>query len=180
MKMIKFIKGLVSNIIFDLAFGALLLVMLGYGSWYFFYRPGKLVVPEKFVVINVLDKKLYEDCRIKGSINIPFDEFEQEVQKNLMQKKWNHDTELVVHCSNYKCTASWTAAAALQKMGFTKVWAYEAGTAEAHQQGLTQGPCTEEYLHDFQKPEGYISKETVNVIDTQTLKKKLQEFALIQ
>ena len=35
----------------------------------------------KLVVINVLDQKYYDDCHIKGSINIPFDEFENQLQK---------------------------------------------------------------------------------------------------
>ncbi len=135
---------------------------------------------EQFVIMNVLDKEAFDDCHIKGSIHVPFEEFEDFVQTKLDKKLWNYDTELVVHCSNYKCTASWTGAKALQKMGFKNVWAYEAGTAEAHRQGLTVGECKAPYLEDYQEPEGYEPKNDVNVIDTETLKKKMQEFALIE
>ena len=31
-------------------------------------------------VINVLDKSYFDDCHIKGSINIPFDEFEKSLK----------------------------------------------------------------------------------------------------
>ena len=35
--------------------------------------------PQKqgLVVINVLDKELYDDCHIKGSMNIPFEKVDQ-------------------------------------------------------------------------------------------------------
>lgn len=72
-------------------------------------------------VINVLDKNFYNECHIKGSINVPFMEVEKwanQVDKNAI---------IVAYCSNYACTASGVVVQQLIKQGFTNVWAYEAG-----------------------------------------------------
>ena len=94
------------------------------------------------VVINVLDKKLYDDCRIKGSIHVPFEELEQFAQKRLSK-----DAEIVLYCSNYFCSSSGFGCKKLQELGFKNVRAYEGGTAEWYQLGLpVEGKCTEAYL----------------------------------
>ncbi len=102
---------------------------------------------EDLYVINVLDKESYEDCRIAGSINVPFDEVEN-FAKNL-----NRKSEVVVYCANYMCSASMSAAQKLKEMGFENVWAYEGGTAEWYQLGLKaegkypiEGTCQASYL----------------------------------
>jgi rhodanese-related sulfurtransferase len=92
-------------------------------------------------VVNVLDKKLYDDAHIPGSINIDYMEVEKRADK------WAKATEIVVYCSNYKCTASGAMAKRLKKMGFAKVFAYEAGMAGWKQAGLpVVGPAKEKYL----------------------------------
>ena len=128
----------------------------------------------KFVIVNILDKKLFDDCHIKGSINVPFEDL-----KDYAPKHWDkEETEVVVHCSNYKCTASGTSFKILKELGFKKVSAYEAGTAEAKKQGIAmQGPCQEKYLDDYKKPDGYQETAEVTVITTENLKKKMKEFA---
>lgn len=100
--------------------------------------------PEKksgLVVINVLDKELYEDCHIKGSINMPFESIGQCV--DLVGK----DAEIVVYCSNYMCATSEYASKKLQELGFRRVRIYEGGTAEWYQKGFpVEGPSTSSYL----------------------------------
>lgn len=96
---------------------------------------------EKVKVINVLDKQFYDDAHIPGSINISIMDVEKRAEK------WSKDTEIVVYCSNYKCTASGMIAKKLKKMGFKTVYAYEAGMAGWKQAGLpVDGPATEKYL----------------------------------
>ena len=88
------------------------------------YRPdtsAPMAVSPSMYVINVLDKNFYDECHIKGSINVPFMEVErwaENIDKNAI---------IVTYCANYACTASGVAAQQLIKKGFTSVWAYEAG-----------------------------------------------------
>ncbi len=93
------------------------------------------------VVINVLDKELYEDCHIKGSINVPFESIGQCV--DLINK----NAEIVVYCSNYMCATSDYASKKLQELGFRRVRVYEGGTAEWYQKGFPiEGPSKSFYL----------------------------------
>ena len=69
-----------------------------------------------FVVVNVLDKKLFDDCHIKGSIHIPFGTI------NDADKIISKDAEVVTYCSNYMCSASSIAREQLLKMGYKKVY----------------------------------------------------------
>lgn len=124
-------------------------------------------------VINVLDKELYDDCHIKGSINIPFNMIEQ------YAKRLDKNTHVVLYCSNYMCTASGAAARMLKKMGFENVWAYEAGMAEWYQDKLpVEGNCKESYLNiHLEKPE--ITEQGIQPITTQELKNKIKEMLKI-
>src|SRR5437773_1427644 len=72
------------------------------------------------VIINVLNTPLYEDCHIKGSINVPFESLESYISENI-----DKNAEIVLYCSNYMCAASGQACKLLKKCGFTNVWAYE-------------------------------------------------------
>lgn len=95
---------------------------------------GWLAPKKGFFVVNVLDKEFFEDCHIKGSINVPlaliedyFKDFEKE------------ETEIVLYCSNYLCTSSEYAYKQLRSMGFKKIFVYEGGTAEWYQEGRPYG-----------------------------------------
>ena len=122
-------------------------------------------------MINVLDKASFDDCRIAGSTSVPFEgvaNFAQGLSK---------DTEIVVYCANYMCTASGQAALQLKEMGFTKVWAYEGGTAEWYQMKdqtryPLEGSCKASYLSaPNNKPEQ--QDEQVPVISVQELYEKM-------
>jgi len=129
----------------------------------------------KFVIVNVLDKESFDDCHIKGSLHVPFENLKQYALDH-----WNKDTtEIVLHCSNYLCTASGDGYTMLTKLGFKHVWAYEGGTAEAKQFGIpVVGACQQPYLLNHQKPEQYTEKKSVAVISVENLKKKIEEFAI--
>lgn len=93
------------------------------------------------LVINVLPKDVYDDCRIRGSLNVPLAELDAAAEK------WNKDQEIVVYCASYKCDASKKGYKMLVDKGFTNVMAYEGGTKEWKEKGYAiAGECTAEYL----------------------------------
>lgn len=81
-----------------------------------------------FLLINVLDKQLYDDLHIAGSEHVPFEELENKLLKTW--HSYDKKTVFVFYCSNYACTASADAVRMMQKAGFTKSYAYEGGMAE--------------------------------------------------
>ena len=125
----------------------------------------------RLVVVNVLDKELHTDCHIKGSVNVPFEQVQEYAIAN-----WSKDTELVFYCANYKCTASGESARQLKALGYEKVYAYEAGTAEWKKLGYpVEGPCSKAYLNDYEKPAGMEEPTDIIVLSSQELKKKIDE-----
>jgi len=123
------------------------------------------------VLVNVLDKELYDDCHIKGSINIPFDQLEDAA--NRIDK----NAEVVCYCSNYMCGASSSARNKLIDMGYKKVYVYEAGTADWYQKGFPVGKncrCQEGYLKGvIPAPD---KKKEPYELTTQELKAKIDAF----
>lgn len=88
------------------------------------------------IVVNVLDKEFYDECHIKGSIQVAFDNVE-EYFKNI-----DRNTPIVTYCSNYACTASGFVAQMLTDMGFKNVKAFEGGMAQWYQKGYpVEGTC---------------------------------------
>lgn len=129
------------------------------------------------VLANVLDKEVFDDCHIKGSINVPYEEV-----KSYAVKNWDkNNTRVIVYCANPQCTASLEAAKILvNELGFNKehVWAYEAGTAGALKEGLAvEGPCKETYLKEYKEAPDRQEEEGIQIITTENLKKMLEEFA---
>ena len=138
----------------------------------------------KLYVINVLEKSLYDDCHIKGSINVPYEGVDAFVS-NLSK-----DVQMVVYCSNYQCTASHQIAKKLIDQGFTQVWAYEGGMAQWYQMGAQDSSQRANYpIEGACSPQrnGYLTKEiersndepTVPVIDAQELRQKMVEHNLL-
>lgn len=124
------------------------------------------------VVVNVLDKELFDDCHITGSINIPLDQLEQNMDTI------ERDADLVFYCSNYQCTGSWYAAEKFSAHGFENVAAYEGGMAEWYQAGLpVEGKCLKAYLS---KPSHKIEDEetsSIALITKEQLVQKMKEVA---
>ena len=125
----------------------------------------------KLVVVNVLDKNLYDDCHIKGSVSIPFEEVQD------LANKLDKNDHIIFYCSNYMCTASGQAAKDFKKLGFKNVWAYEAGMAEWYQQKLpVEGACKQAYLNaQMAKPQQDALEDGVEHITTADLHAKMKE-----
>lgn len=99
------------------------------------------------VVINVLDKDYFDDCHITGSINVPFDDLEKKISS------LNKQSEYVVYCSNYACTAAPHSAKMLKDADFDQVSVYHGGIVEWHQKGYPcTGPAQKEYLKEANEP----------------------------
>jgi rhodanese-related sulfurtransferase len=123
------------------------------------------------VVINVLDKPLYDDCHIAGSINVQLSELEQFAAT--LDKE---TTEVVVYCSNYQCASSDVVAAKLADLGCKKVRVYEGGMAEWYQQGLpVEGACKSDYLAlKVERAPESAQEPKENVITAQDLYARMQ------
>lgn len=120
------------------------------------------------LVISVLDKELYEDSHIPGSINVPMDQFNKE------SAKWPKETKIVLYCSNYMCSTSTVLCKKLTKQGFKNVWEYAAGIAGWYQEKLpVEGPAKAEYLTLENNPP-VSHPEGVQVIETQALKEMIE------
>ncbi len=121
---------------------------------------------ENIRVINVLSPDTYEDCRIKGSINVPLDTLADYV------KDLPKDSELIVYCASYMCPMSKRAWRLLKDQGFTNIRAYEGGTAEWYSLGYpTEGPAQKTYLKEqYDRPTDNGEVETITV---EELKEKL-------
>lgn len=100
----------------------------------------------KVHLVNVLDKKMFDDAHIKGSVHVPLADIDA------ASAAWGKDDAIVIYCSNYMCTASGMAAQSLKKRGYTNVRVYEGGTAEWYQMSKQdasyelKGPQKEAYL----------------------------------
>ncbi len=125
-------------------------------------------VHKGLVVINVLDKQLFDDCHIKGSINIPVEEIAQ------CEQCVDKDADVVLYCSNYLCSSSGYAARKLQAAGFKNVAVYAGGTAEWFQKGLpVEGPHKSSYLTNVIEPVGNTQEEGVAVVTVDDLARKM-------
>jgi rhodanese-related sulfurtransferase len=129
-------------------------------------------------LINVLDKTLFDDCHIPGSINLSIENYKK------VAKDWPKDSKIVVYCSNYMCEASGHCSKNLKKMGFDAVYDYDEGMAGWYQAHLSDpeeypvnGPCEQKYLTMENKqpvPHDDSSKD-FSVITTQELKELIDE-----
>jgi len=114
--------------------------MLLPGCWSGWQEPEQ-ANDNNLVVINVLDQDFYNDCHIKGSVNVTLDAIEQ------FSTTLDKNTEIVVYCSNYQCSTSEYAAKKLKSLGHNGVYVYEGGIAEWYQKGLpVEGPSKTAYL----------------------------------
>ncbi len=85
---------------------------------------------EDFILLNVLDRKVYELEHIPGSINIPFLEVVSAAPLFLRKHK-----TIIVYCIGPMCTASETIAERLVEMGYTDVIRYTGGREEWRKAG---------------------------------------------
>lgn len=120
----------------------------------------------KFLLINALNAETFNDCHIKGSINIPLAKLPEAA------KQLDKNSEIVAYCASVQCPISRKAWHILHDLGFTNVRAYEGGMREWKKNGLpTEGPCKADYLTSEGKP--LPEDKEVKTISLQELKKKL-------
>jgi len=75
----------------------------------------------KFIVVNVLSKRVSIDCRIPGSVNVPVHKLATTF------RSWSKDTNIVLYCAGLSCPLSNYAFDALRKLGFTNVRVFDGG-----------------------------------------------------
>ncbi|MEQ9037874.1 MAG: rhodanese-like domain-containing protein [Silicimonas sp.] len=88
---------------------------------------------DDLVLVEVLPKESYDEFHIPGAINVPVgsDAFDERIQAAA-----DKDDEVVVYCKDKNCDASPRAARRMEKLGFTKVFDYEAGKQDWRGAGL--------------------------------------------
>lgn len=92
-------------------------------------------------VINVLPKAICDDCKIPGTINIPFHKLEKKA------RKWPKNREIIIHCAGLDCPLGRYACELLQSMGFSCIRLFEGGIRTWKSQNLpTTGRCRAGYL----------------------------------
>lgn len=148
------------------------LLVVGLVTTVRYFSSARSLQSPSLVVINVLDKHEYDDCHIKNSQHVDLDEIAT-FARNL-----HKDTQMVVYCSNYWCTASDMAAHELMNLGFRSVYVYRAGMAEWFQAGLpVEGQCKEGYLTKIvANPH---QQDIIPVITTEELKNKMELAGLL-
>lgn len=101
----------------------------------------EMAVNPELIVINVLGQASFEDCHIKGSVNIPLEELKDYAEA------WDKHEKIVVYCAHHDCKASKNAYNFLKDLGFRNIHAYEGGIREWKQKGYpTVGECKMDYL----------------------------------
>ena len=90
---------------------------------------------ENFVLVNVLDKKYFDDAHIPGSISIPVsnDDFKHNLEKQIPDKS----SKVVVYCASFECQASPGAVEKMTSIGYTDVYDYEGGIKDWKDAGFT-------------------------------------------
>ncbi len=92
----------------------------------------KMAQDSQLIVVNVLSKDAYDNCHIKGSVNISPDDLAKQAQQ------WGKDLPIVLYCASTVCRSSSRAYALLEGKGFTNLAVYEGGIQEWQQKGF---PC---------------------------------------
>ena len=124
----------------------------------------------ELIIINVLSKADFDDCRIKGSIHIDFEDFENKISS------FDKKNEYVIYCADFACMSSGFCGELLKKAGFEHVWIYEAGMVDWYQKGYPiEGAAKMDYLQGknmrLDDEEGDIPE-----ITAEQLKDKIQSF----
>jgi len=87
---------------------------------------------EDFELVDVLGTESFETKHVPTSKNISVSEIEDKAEEELPDK----NKLVVVYCSNTACTASPSAAAKLEEMGYTNVVDFESGLAGWEEAGF--------------------------------------------
>lgn len=92
-------------------------------------------------VINVLPKAMCVDCKIPGTINIPFHKLSKKAQN------WPKNREIIIHCAGMDCPLGRYACELLHNMGFKNIALFDGGIRTWKRHNLpTTGRCKAGYL----------------------------------
>jgi rhodanese-related sulfurtransferase len=84
-------------------------------------------------LVDVLPADKFEDFHLPGAINVPLDaDFEMRIQEHFPDRF----QAIVVYCYDHECSASPRAAETMQRLGYQKVYDYEAGKMDWRHAGL--------------------------------------------
>ena len=96
---------------------------------------------KQLYIVDVNTKQVYDDCHIPGAIHVSFEQID-DFAKNL-----DKNTDMVIYCSNYRCSTSGMVVKKLKQMGFIHAKAFEAGIAKWHQEKRPiEGSCSMSFL----------------------------------
>jgi rhodanese-related sulfurtransferase len=97
----------------------------------------------RITVVNLLSQRYFEDCHIRGSINIDAALLADTVED------WDRTRAIVLCGAAEDITLCEDARKTLSKMGFTDIRILQGGMQEWVDQGCpTEGACNMAYLHD--------------------------------
>jgi len=88
-------------------------------------------------IIEVLDKKYFDQFHLPGAVNVPLNEnFAERIQQIVSDK----EQTIIVYCLDLKCSASRKAAQQMDELGYRRVYDYEAGKMDWHEADLPMQP----------------------------------------
>jgi len=87
----------------------------------------------KVTVIEALSRENYDKFHLPGAKNVPFDaDFDENIQQAVPDKS----SPVMIYCMNSESEASPQAAKRMDELGYSRVFAYEAGKVDWKQAGL--------------------------------------------
>jgi len=129
-------------------------------------------------LIDVNDKDIFNDIKIKGAINLNYENAKKEASN------FNKDFKLIFYCSDYFCPTSDLTAEIFYELGFKNLFVYKGGIQEWYQLSLKnpedyqiEGAAKSKFLNrSIEKPESEknLEESTIKIISAQDLSKLLK------
>lgn len=93
----------------------------------------KMVDEKAATVVDVLGPDAFADYHLPDAVNVPVkDNFEEKIQKVVPDKA----SPVILYCMDENCDASPKAAEKMEKLGYERVYDYEAGKKDWKDAGL--------------------------------------------
>jgi rhodanese-related sulfurtransferase len=84
-------------------------------------------------LVDVLPPDKFEDFHLPGAVNVPLD---ADFQRRIQEEFPDRFQPIVVYCYDHECSASPRAAETMKRLGYQKVYDYEAGKIDWKGAGL--------------------------------------------
>lgn len=85
-----------------------------------------------FVLIDTLPARVFAEGHLPGAINLPSDDILEQAPKQLPDR----DKTLVVYCGSATCKRAGLSAERLERLGYSRVFHYQAGKKGWRAEGL--------------------------------------------